>query len=186
MSALSCAAQAAAVTYEVFTPTYANWSLSNNLVGLFNASKIATLSAQFGGSLTISNPSTITITITGGNGVGTWQNVALWTFDAPTGKTAVRTDDVTAMSLDEYVGIPYAVGFGNQASTGLPNLSITTQGFDLWTQRLGYTPLGVTAFTVVQNFGNITISNVPESSTYAMLFTGFMVVGTARRPMARH
>jgi len=252
MSTLSCVAQAAPVTYEVFTPTYANWSFSNNFVGQVNATKVAAvtatdgaftsatyktnpttqkqsyrtvnastplraitiddttgdfLSAQFGGSVTIDNLSTniattggsltlsnwrvdfierkIYSTITGGNGVGLRPDVALWTFDAPTGNTAVSHGDITAMSLGDDLGIPYAFGFGYQTSIGLPNLKITTLGFDLWEQSMGYTHIGVDALNAVQNFGSITISNVPESSTYAMLLTGLLVVGAARRRVAR-
>jgi len=248
MSALSCAAQAAPVTHQVFTPTYGDWSFSNNLVGLLNATNVALitgtegaftsatyktnpttqkqryftldastplreitiddttgdfLSAQFGGSVTISNSGAniattggsltlsnwrvdfierkIYSTITGGNDVGLLPDVALWTFDAPTGNTAVSPGDITAMSLGASVGIPYAFGFGNQTSIALPNLKITTLGFDLWQRSQGYNNLGVNALNVVQNFGTVTISNVPESSTYAMLLTGLMVVGAARR-----
>jgi hypothetical protein len=64
-------------------------------------------------------------------------------------------------------------------------LSITTAGFNVFTQSLGLLTLGVGALQTVDDFGTITstinVSAVPEPSVYALMGVGLVAVGLVSR-----
>ena len=122
-------------------------------------------SVSSGGSLTVTNltadltNNTIYATLIGANGVGTLTNFALWNFASITGGTVIN-------------------GKGTYDNT-LTGLSITTDGFNKFSQSLGLLKLGVSALKGIDNYGTInsSISAVPEASTTAYSLAGMALVG---------
>lgn len=103
--------------------------------------------------------------ISGGNGVGNLTNFHLWDIATVDGPTQIT-------------------GPG-QFVTTLSGLSITTAGFNVFTQSLGLLTLGVGALQTVDDFGTITstinVSAVPEPSVYALMGVGLVAVGLVAR-----
>jgi hypothetical protein len=134
-------------------------------------------SVSSGGSLTVTDLNVdlankrVYATLIGGNGVGTLTNFYLWDIGSVTGSTAIS-------------------GPGT-FSTTLSGLSITTSGFNKFSQSLGLLSLGKAALSGVTDFGTITSvigtpPVIPEPNTYALMGLGLAgVAAAARRRAAR-
>ncbi len=105
-------------------------------------------------------------TVVGANGVGTLTNYYLW-------------DIVNPVVQDTYVAGQ------NQTLTTISGLQITAGGFNTFVQSLGLLSLGKGALQTVTDFGTITtkisVTPVPEPSTYALMAMGVAAVGVAAR-----
>jgi hypothetical protein len=134
-------------------------------------------SVSSGGSLTVTDLNVdlankkIYATLIGGNGVGTLTNFYLWDIGSITGATSVA-------------------GPGTYTTT-LSGLSITSDGFNKFTQALGLRSLGKAALTGVTDFGVVTstivaTAAIPEPSSYALMGLGLAGMGlVARRRRAQ-
>lgn len=107
--------------------------------------------------------------ISGGNGVGDLTNFYLWDIGNISGDTQIT-------GVGEYTTI-------------LSGLAITQEGFNVFSQSLGLLTLGVGALQTVSNFGTITstitVTPVPEPSTYALMGIGLVTVGLVARRRAK-
>ena len=135
-------------------------------------------SISSGGFLTVSDlrfdvtAMTVYATIIGGNGVGTLNDFALWKAATLTGETTVG-------------------GAGTYENT-VSGLSITSEGFNVFSQSLGLLSLGRGALTAVTDFGSITsvieavpiTPAIPEPSTYALMGLGLVGIALAARRRA--
>lgn len=144
-------------------------------------------SVSSGGQLTVTDlnadfsTGTIYANIIGGNGVGTLSHLALWHIASITGNTNLN---------------------GSYSLTTLSGLSLTTEGFNAFSQSLGLLTLGKSALMGVTDFGTITtyiepppltrpplpppwyVSPTPEPSTYAMMGLGLLGLAIVRRRRA--
>lgn len=132
-----------------------------------------------GGSLAITNlrvdldAKKVFATLTGGNGVGTLNNVYLWDITTITGPTTFAAVAGTQTAVNELTG-----------------LKINAAAFNLFSQSLGLTQPGNDALATVTDFGKIvsTVSltatatpAIPEPSTYAMMGLGLVGMGLVAR-----
>lgn len=134
-----------------------------------------------GGTLTVADLNVdlinnkIFATVIGANGVGTLSNFYLW-------------DIVNPRAADTFAA-------GTNVLNQVSGLSITADGFTVFSKSLGLDKLGVGALRTVTDFGTITTTvnasavltppAVPEPSTYALMGLGLVgVAAVARRRAA--
>ncbi len=176
----------------ISTITYDN--VSNALLGMGSVGGVTLTapvlkSVSSGGQLTVTDLNadlsthTVYAKVIGGNNVGTLDHLALWHFSGVTGSTSVLVSSL---------------------STTLTGLSLTTEGFNAFSQSLGLLNLGKSALLGVTDFGTITattvhmlmdgdnmtpppwyVGQVPEPSTYALMGLGLAGLVMARRRQAR-
>jgi PEP-CTERM motif-containing protein len=131
-----------------------------------------------GGSLAITNlrldlvEKRIYASVLGANGVGSLDNVALWTTGSISGTTVVPSESLIHLADGSGRVILDATLFDTRFS----GIKLTDQGTALWKQSMGYVELGPKALESVTSFGDITTSAVPEPSAYALLMGGMMVL----------
>lgn len=176
-SSVSVTAPITSVTYDPSSHEIFGVGTSGGLIMTAPALK----SVSSGGSLTVTDlradlsAQTIYATVTGANGVGTLNNMALWHFNGLSSGTSPVSATITG-------------------------LSITLQGFDAFTKSLGLLSLGKAALMGVTDFGTITstmypllidapgpawhITSVPEPSTYALMGLGLAGLVVAKRRRA--
>lgn len=126
-------------------------------------------SVSSGGSLTVTDLSadlstkTIFATIIGGNGVGTLTHFALWKYDSLSGSTEVNGPDTYKNTIS--------------------GLSLTSNGFTVFSRSLGLLSLGKAALNGITDYGTIssTIVAVPEPSTYALMGLGLLGMAATKR-----
>ena len=125
-------------------------------------------------------------------------NAALWTIGSVSGPTslppsAAFSDNVVADM--QAAGYTYVNSVGNTHNFTVTNvisgLKVTEEGFNFFKNSLGLLPTGVGALEKVNDdvlgWGsvsstlNISITAVPEPSTYAMALMGLAVIGVAAR-----
>ncbi|MDE2402122.1 MAG: PEP-CTERM sorting domain-containing protein [Burkholderiales bacterium] len=126
--------------------------------------------ATTGGSLQVTNlhvdltNKKVFANIVGANGVGTLNNFYLWDITSITGATH------------------FAAG---TSLTTLSGLKITAAGFTAFSNALGLTAIGQGALAGVTDFGtissSITVTAVPEPSSYALALAGLAGVGLIAR-----
>lgn len=138
--------------------------------------------ATTGGSLSITNlqvdlaQKRVYATLTGGNGVGTVDNLYLWDIAAVNGATSFAATPGVTTSVNSLTG-----------------LSIRPEAFQLFSQSLGLTDAGIAALNTVTDFGKIdssisvTVTAVPEASAvvYALMGVGLVGLTAARRRAAK-
>jgi PEP-CTERM motif len=130
-----------------------------------------------GGSLSITSigvdlaSKTILADITGGNGVGYKEQIAMWKYDSLTGDTTFAAKVGTISSTNNVTG-----------------LTITDSAKALFIQSLGLQAAGVTAMDSIANYGSLVstisatvTSNVPEPSTYVLAALGLVGIVAAKR-----
>jgi hypothetical protein len=125
-----------------------------------------------GGSLTVGDLNVdlvnkkVFATVIGANGVGTLSNFYLW-------------DIVNPVTTESYIA-----GTDRTLNT-ISGLQITTAGFDTFVKSLGLLSLGKGALATVTDFGTITttmtVTPVPEPSTYALMGLGMFGIGLVAR-----
>lgn len=143
--------------------------LSFNTTGGITMTTPALKNLSSGGSLTVTDLNVdlankkIYATLTGGNGVGTVNNLYLWDIASITGSTNVN-------SPGQYI-------------TTFSGLSITTEGFSKFATSLGLLNLGMSALVGVTDYGTITVVAVPEPSASALMGLGLagLLISKRRR-----
>jgi len=168
--------------------------------------------ATTGGTLTLSNLhvdyglKTVYGSLTGGNDVGTFSDVALWTFASvqgsptvPEGPPVLTLEQATAACTPGPDFVSCVDSWWLQAANpqkidmshfgqSLTGLHLTTQAADLWGRSLGLTDAGLLTLNAVNNsataWGTLNIGTVPEASTTGLMLAGLgamAVVATKRR-----
>lgn len=180
ISSASAAAPVTSLTGD-FTANAVAVSRVATAGGTLQSAPVANIATN-GGSLQITNLNVDLINkkvyadLIGGNNVGTKTNVYLWDIASITGPTTV---DLSALKA----------GGSVTATNTLSGLTINAAAFDLFATSLGLTPNGITSLKTVADFGvinsSITVSGVPEPTTYALMGLGLVGIGlTARRRRA--
>jgi hypothetical protein len=191
------------VTFDAQTRAMSTLQLLGGLT-INEASPNATTT---GGTLSLSNLhvdyglKTVYGSLTGGNGVGSFSDVALWTFSSLQGSTTVPEGppvltlaQATAacppgpgfvLCVDNWwlqAGIPQKIDM-SQFGQSLTGLRLTTEAADLWGRSLGLTDVGVGSINGVNGsataWGTLNIGTVPEASTTALMLAGLGAMGLA-------
>lgn len=156
-----------------------------NSTTTFELNAPALKSVSSGGSLAISDLSmnlatkVVSGTFTGGNGVGTLKNVALWEADQL--QSSIVGCPASGGMCDSLIGDNTL-----RVQMDLSGLHITAQGFDLMARSLGLLGLGKAALLGMQDYGTLSatawidtqasvkISVVPEPGTWATMGLGLV------------
>jgi hypothetical protein len=108
---------------------------------------------------------------------------AIFSFDAP---AFVLAETAFTPILTCLPGRPHCMANLESLSAHpvLSNLQFTEQGRTLWDQSFQLTPLGKVTMDAVGGLGKMSVTAVPEASTWALMLIGLAGIGLARRRLS--
>src|SRR3989344_4624049 len=108
---------------------------------------------------------------------------AIFSFDAP---AFVLAETAFTPILTCLPGRPHCKANLESLSAHpvLSNLQFTEQGRTLWDQSFQLTPLGKVTMDAVGGLGKMSVTAVPEASTWALMLIGLAGIGLARRRLS--
>ncbi|MFT3859268.1 MAG: PEP-CTERM sorting domain-containing protein [Aquabacterium sp.] len=136
--------------------------------------------ASRGGSISLSNlhvdavRQQVFADVVGGNDVGSISQLAVWNFSP----ISYGNQEVVP-TCTTYGGCHAIVSVNNK----IGNLTLTQEGFEVFSRSLNLTDLGKSALASVDSFGTITTS-VPEPSSWALAVAGMLGIGVMKRRRA--